>query len=79
VPFWASEPIEAGPKHNLVFVRNQFVLLELPVQGGLTDAEDFRGGDFVIVGLPKRSDDGAALQLVQRKNFVFCGSLSTPG
>ena len=66
VPFWANEPIEAGPKTHLVFVRNQFVLLQLPVQGGLTDAEDFRGGHFVIVGLPKCADDGASLQFVQR-------------
>ena len=54
---------------------NIVVLLELAVQGGLTDAEDSRGGDFVAIGFAESANDGATFELFERNNFVLLREL----
>ena len=51
----------------------RFILLKFAVERGLADAEQPRGGQFVPRSFPQRSENRAALERVERHEFIMVG------
>src|SRR5580658_3503214 len=56
-----------------------FVLLEFAVEGGLSDAEQPRGGKFVSGSFPQSTENCTALQRFKRQKFVDVGKFFRRG
>src|SRR5947209_20418267 len=60
-----------GRTAPLLFGLIHVVLLELAVQGCLPDAQHAGCGKLIAVSFAKGAKNGAALQLLQRKDLLF--------
>src|SRR5579859_2818325 len=67
------------PAHRLRLDMLHLILLELAVQRSFSDAQHARGSQLVAAGFAKRPEYGAALQFLDREQFIAVGNALAGG